>query len=160
MTGVLRLCALGAPLVLLSACGPFTYVSRVTFGATPETARARVINGEKMAPYEYTAATEYLKKSKELAGYARFHDANNFGKKSRDMAEQSQKVARRREKNGELPIYVNDGSMYITKDGAVLRGQPGDAPQAPDAEKPSLERRSVDQLDNEKPSLERKEGGK
>jgi hypothetical protein len=156
MTGVLRLCALGAPLVLLlSACGPFTYVSRVTFGATPEMARARVTNAEKLAPYEYTAATEYLRKSKELAGYARFHDANTFGKKARELADKSQKVARKREKNDELPIYRNDGSMYITREGAVRKGSPDDAAnQAVDSEKPSLDR-----LDSEKPNMNRQQEG-
>lgn len=154
MRGLFPPHALGLPLgLLLGACGPFTYVSRVTFGASPEHARARVTNAEKMAPYEYTAATEYLRKSKELAGHARFHDANNFGKKAREMAEKAQQVARHREKNDELPIFIPDGTMYITKEGGVRRGSPSDPHQEVDSERPSLQR-----LEDERPDLRRKGG--
>lgn len=147
MTGVLRLLALATPLGLF-ACGPVTYVSRVTFGATGEVAQARTGNAEKMAPYEYTIAAEYLAKSKELAGYARFHDANNFAKRSKDMAVKSRDVTSRREKKDELPIYVPGENMYINKDGAVKRGKPTDPNQASDDEKPPL-----GDLDAEKPPL-------
>ncbi len=157
MTRVLRLLAMGTLPCLLSlvpACGPVTYVSRVTFGASGQVAQARVGNAEKLAPYEYTAATEYLQKSREVAGYARFHDANNFGQKSKDMAEKAQKVATFRERNDELPIFVPDGSMYITKDGGVKKGKPGDPVQGTDNEKPPLGG------DDEKPPLGDKPGQK
>ncbi len=152
MTGVLRLLAMGTLpclLLLVPACGPMTYLSRVTFGASGKVAQAQVTGGEKMAPYEYTAATEYLQKSRELAGYARFHDANNFGQKSKDMAQKSIEVASSRERNNELPIFVPDGSMYIDKSGAVKKkGRPGASNQAIDNEKPPLT-----PADDEKPPL-------
>ena len=60
MTGVSRLLALSALpwLVLAPACGPVTYLSRVTIGASGEVAQARIRKGEEMSPYEYTAARE------------------------------------------------------------------------------------------------------
>ena len=148
MTGVLRLLALSVLpwLLLLSACGPITYVHRVTFGATGDVAEARTLNGEQMAPYEFTAATQYLRRSKELAGYARFHDANNFAKKALTQAADAKKVAQRRSKGNELPIYnPKDKGQFIDKDGFVRRKsslESGDS----DFEKPPG-------LDNEKPPL-------
>lgn len=148
MTGVSRLLALSAlPWLLLApACGPITYVHRVTFGATGDVAEARILNGEQMAPYEFTAASQYLRRSKELAGYARFHDANNFAKRAQTEAADAKKVAQRRTKTNELPIYnPKDKSQFITNDGFVRRKSSLDSGDA-DFEKPPG-------LDNEKPPL-------
>ncbi len=148
MTGVSRLLALGVLpwLFLAPACGPITYVSRVTFGASGDVAEARTINAEQMAPYEYTAAVEYLHRAKELAGYARFHDANNFAKKARQQAADAKKVTQRRTKGNELPIFnPNDKSVFITKEGYVRRKSSLDQGDT-DYEKPPG-------LDNEKPPL-------
>lgn len=138
MTGVSRLLALAAFLGLAPACGPVTYLSRVTFGAAGEVAHARVSNAERMAPYEYTAATEYLRRSRELAGYARFHDANNFGQRALDLGRKATEVAQSRERNDEEPIFAPDGSMYITKGGGIKRGRPTDPVQETDSERPPL----------------------
>lgn len=148
MTGVSRLLALSAlPWLLLApACGPFTYVSRVTFGASGDVAEARSSNAQQMAPYEFTGASEYLRRAKELAGYARFHDANNFAKKSQGMAADSKKVTQRRTKFNELPIFdPNDKSMFINKEGFVKRKSSLDSGDA-DYERPPG-------LDSEKPPL-------
>ena len=148
MTGVSRLLALGVLpwLFLAPACGPITYVSRVTFGATGDVAEAKTLNAEQMAPYEYTAATQYLRRAKELAGYARFHDANKFAAEARHQASDAKKVAQRRSKGNELPIYnPNDKSIFITKEGFVRRKSSLDQGDT-DYEKPPG-------LDNEKPPL-------
>lgn len=98
-----------------------------------------------MAPYEYTAAVEYLRRAKELAGYARFHDANNFASSAQKHSKDAKKVAQRRTKNNELPIFnPNDKSMYITRDGLVKRKSSLESDA--DYEKPPG-------LDNEKPPL-------
>ena len=147
MTGVSRLLALGILpwLALVTGCGPVTYVSRVTFGASGDVAEARTVNGEQMAPYEYTSAVEHLRRAKELAGYARFHDANNFAAHAQKDAKDARKVAQRRTKNNELPIYnPNDKSMFITRDGFVKRKSSLEADT--DYEKPPG-------LDNEKQPL-------
>ena len=145
MTGVLRLLALSVLpwLLLASACGPITYVHRVTFGATGDVAEARTLNAEQMAPYEFTAASQYLRRSKELAGYARFHDANNFAKKAQKMAASAKTVAQKRTKNRALPIFdPNDASLFITRDGLVKRKSSlefdTERPPMLDAEKPPL----------------------
>lgn len=152
MIGVLRAAAPGllGCLLFLSGCGPVTYVSRVTFGATGEVAQARVVNAERMAPYEYTAASEYLRRSQELAGYARFQDANAFAQRAREHAKKAKEVAMTRERRDELPQFIPDGSMHITADSVVKRGRPGDAQQDGDNEKPPL---SSSDVDREKPPL-------
>lgn len=150
MIGVLRPTVSGllGCLALLSACGPITYVHRVTFNGTGEVAQARVANAEKMAPYEYTAASAYLLRAQELAGYARFQDANDFAQKARGHAKKAVDVARTRERRDELPQFIPDGSMYITKEGTVKRGRPNDPVQDVDDEKPPL-----GDVDTEKPPL-------
>lgn len=145
MTGVSRLLALGAlPWIALgSACGPVTYVSRITFGATGDLAEAKASKSDKMAPYEYTAATEYHRRAKELAGYARFEDANEFAKKAGKNAKESKVVAQQRIKNHALAVLdpTNPG-LFISRDGFVKRKTSlefdSEKPPNLDAEKPPL----------------------
>lgn len=143
MRGVSRLLALGATAMLASgpACGPITYLSRATFGADSELTEMRATNAPTMAPYEFTAATEYLRRAQELAGYARFQDANHFAKQAQDHAAQGKKVRDRRNKNDELPIYdPKDPSLYVTQDGAVKKKSGDEAksaePKGPESAKP------------------------
>jgi hypothetical protein len=127
----------------MPACGPVTYLSRVTFGSSGELTEMRATNAPKMAPYEWTAATEYHRRAMELAGYARFHDANNFAKKAQENCAKGKQVRDRRNKSNELPIYdPNDKGIFITKDGTVRRKSSLEY----DNEKPPG-------LDNEKPPL-------
>jgi hypothetical protein len=96
-----------------------------------------------MAPYEWTAATEYLRRAQELAGYARFHDANNFAKKAQINSADAKKVRDRRNKGNELPIFdPADKSIFITKDGAVKKRSSlefdNEKPPGLDSEKPPL----------------------
>jgi hypothetical protein len=130
-----------------TGCGPVTYLSRVTFGSTGDIAELRATNAPKMAPYEWTAATEYHRRAMELAGYARFHDANNFAKSAQKNAAQAKTVRDRRNKNNELPFYdPADKGIFITKDGAVKRKSSLEF----DNEKPPG-------LDNEKPPMTRED---
>jgi len=130
MRGMLRLPVVGPnPLVCLgllgclgSACGPISYLSRATFGASQDIEVLRGTDAPEMAPYEWTAATENLRRSQELAGYARFQDANKFAKSAQDNAANAKKVRDRRVQNQELPIYKpGDKTLFITQDGVVKR---------------------------------------
>jgi hypothetical protein len=120
-----------------------TYLSRATFGADGDLAELRPTNATKMAPYEWTAATEYLRRAQELAGYARFHDANNFAKKAQANAANAKKVRDHRNKTNELPIFdPADKSIFITKDGGVKKKSSlefdNEKPPGLDSEKPPL----------------------
>jgi hypothetical protein len=79
-----------------SGCGPIEYLSVVTFDAARVVTEARLASAAELAPYEYTAATEYLHKARELAGGARFQDAVQFGKKAKQLGQDARRVARAR----------------------------------------------------------------
>jgi|SRR5579883_1607232 len=94
LTGALRAAAvLGATAMALPACGPIEYIATVPLDANGAIAAAKLANGEKYAPYEMTAAEEYVKKSRMLAGYARFHSSVQFGAKAADNARKAKRIA-------------------------------------------------------------------
>ena len=73
-------------ILLLAACGPIQYLANTPFAATPTIFEAQRVNADKYAPYEMTAAREYLHKARELAGYARFQDSIECARKSTKYA--------------------------------------------------------------------------
>jgi hypothetical protein len=79
-----------------SACGPIEYLSTVTFDASRVVAEAKGSRAADLAPYEYTAAAEYLHKSRELAGHARFEESVRFGRKARELGRLAREIARER----------------------------------------------------------------
>jgi hypothetical protein len=84
-----------AALVLgVAACGPIEYITIVTFEASRSVAAAKGVHADKLAPYEYTAAIEYLHKARELGGYSRYHQSVTFGKKARDFGHQAFELSR------------------------------------------------------------------
>src|SRR3954471_12070757 len=87
--------SLMAVLVLgVAGCGPIEYITIVTFEASRSVAAAKGVHADKLAPYEYTAAVEYLHKARELGGYSRYHQSVNFGRKARDFGHQAFELAR------------------------------------------------------------------
>ena len=88
-------------LVLLLAtagCGPIEYITIVTFEASRAVNEAKTVRAAELAPYEYTAAVEYLHKAREVGGYARYSEAIEFGKKARDFGHEAVKLAQERAK--------------------------------------------------------------
>src|SRR3954469_19622072 len=80
--------------LLTMGCGPIEYITIVTFEASRAVAAAKGAQAEKLAPYEYTAAVEYLHKARELGGYARYHQSVDFGRKARDFGNQAFEISR------------------------------------------------------------------
>jgi hypothetical protein len=70
-------------------CGPVEYTSQVTRRATTALEAARTVGAEKLAPYEYTGAVEYLHKAREEGSYAHYQDAINFGHKAEELADKA-----------------------------------------------------------------------
>jgi uncharacterized protein DUF4398 len=83
-------------LVGAGGCGPIEYISMVTFDASKAVQEAKASRAPELAPYEYTAAVEYLHKAREVGGYARYHEAIEFGKKARDYSHEAVKLSRER----------------------------------------------------------------
>jgi hypothetical protein len=83
-------------LFAVAGCGPIEYISMVTFEASKAVQEAKASRAPELAPYEFTAAVEYLHKAREVGGYARYHEAIEFGKKARDYGHEAVKLARER----------------------------------------------------------------
>ncbi len=86
--------ALAALALTWAGCGPIEYITVVTFEASRSVAAAKGVHADKLAPYEYTAAVEYLHKARELCGYPRYHPSVDFGRKARDFGHQAFELAR------------------------------------------------------------------
>jgi hypothetical protein len=67
-------------------CGPVEYLNQVTRRAATAQAAAEKVDAEKLAPYEYWTGKEFLHKARELAGYARFQLAIEYGRKAEEAA--------------------------------------------------------------------------
>ena len=77
----------------LLGCGPVEYISQVGNKAASAVSSAKLAQADRYAPYEYTAAEEYLHKAREEAGYAEYQDAIEYGKKSEDLANRARAIA-------------------------------------------------------------------
>jgi hypothetical protein len=85
-----------AMLALATGCGPIEYISVVTLQASKALQEAKAVGAPELAPYEYTAAVEYLHQARLVGGYARYGDAIEFGKKARDFGYEAVKLSRER----------------------------------------------------------------
>ena len=86
--------ALGS--MLAFGCGPVEYVAQVGGRASSALAQARREKADVLAPYEYTGAGEYLKKSKEEAGRSQFQTALEYGKRAEELANRARALSRER----------------------------------------------------------------
>jgi Domain of unknown function (DUF4398) len=77
----------------LLGCGPVEYISQVGNKAASAVSSAKLAQADRFAPYEYTAAEEYLHKAREEAGYAEYQDAIEFGRKAEDFANRARAIA-------------------------------------------------------------------
>jgi hypothetical protein len=72
--------------LLAGACGPIEYVTQVTRGASTSLDEARAANAEKLSPYWWTRAVEYLHQARRLAAHSDFQAANRFGRLSAEAS--------------------------------------------------------------------------
>ncbi|MFH1131064.1 MAG: DUF4398 domain-containing protein [Pseudomonadota bacterium] len=100
-------------LLLVTGCGPGSYLVVVASGATRAVSKAKAANAEKLAPYEYWSATEYLKMAREVGTYANYDLAWNYGKKAENMAHQAEKKAFERSRSA-----PNGGSVETGENGS------------------------------------------
>src|SRR5450432_3894328 len=79
--------------VTMSGCGPIEYINQVGVKAAGAVSAAKLAQADRYAPYEYTAAEEYLHKAREEAAYAEYEDAIEFGRKAEEMANKGRAIA-------------------------------------------------------------------
>ena len=75
------------------ACGPVEYLNQVTRRAATAFAAAQQVDAEKLAPYEYYTAKEFLHKSREVAGYSRYQLALDYGRRAEEAALKARALA-------------------------------------------------------------------
>src|SRR5215470_978739 len=77
----------------LLGCGPVEYISQVGNRAASAVSAAKQAEADRYAPYEYTAAEEYLHKAREEAGYSQYQDSIEYGHKAEEMAQRARAIA-------------------------------------------------------------------
>jgi hypothetical protein len=77
----------------LLGCGPVEYISQVGNRAASAVSAAKLAQADRYAPYEFTAAEEYLHKAREEGGYAEYQDAIEYGQKAEDLANRARAIA-------------------------------------------------------------------
>jgi hypothetical protein len=76
-----------------SGCGPIEYINQVGNKAASAVSAAKLASADRYAPYEYTAAEEYLHKAREEAGHAQYQDSIDYGRKSEELANRARAIA-------------------------------------------------------------------
>lgn len=110
-----------ASLIAAGGCGPVEYLHQVTRRAQTAVSAAKSAGADRHAPYEYTAAAEYLHKAREEAGYADYQSAIRFGRKAEVLALRAAKIAlatagRQPLEAGESPIDPSESPATPTSD--------------------------------------------
>jgi hypothetical protein len=77
----------------IAGCGPIEYINQVGVKAAGAVSAAKLAQADRYAPYEYTAAEEYLHKAREEASYAEYEDAIEFGRKAEELADKGRAIA-------------------------------------------------------------------
>jgi hypothetical protein len=79
--------------VSICGCGPIEYINQVGIKAAAAVSAAKLAQADRYAPYEFTAAEEYLHKAREEAGYAEYEDAIEFGRRAEELADKGRAIA-------------------------------------------------------------------
>jgi hypothetical protein len=84
--------ALGA--AWLGGCGPVEYLAQVERRAPAALAEARQQGAEQLAPYEVTAAEEYLREAQVAATRSAYQRAIAYGRRAEELAVTAEGIAR------------------------------------------------------------------
>ena len=79
-------------MVPVLGCGPVEYINQVGNKAAGAVSAAKLASAERYAPYEYTAAEEYLHKAREEASHAEYQDAIEYGRKAEELANRARAI--------------------------------------------------------------------
>jgi hypothetical protein len=83
------------PVVVISGsgCGPIEYINQVGNKAASAVSAAKLASADRYAPYEYTAAEEYLHKAREEAGHSEYQDSIEYGRRAEELANRARAIA-------------------------------------------------------------------
>ncbi len=126
----------------LSGCGAVmsTYLILV---ASSELNGAQAAEAEKFAPYEYTAAQQYLQKAREEQGYADFGAAIEYAFKAQELAEKGRKRAEKVKRDQEPPPGVPSAPVETAPEegpasNVIIRKTPEASQPAPEDNAPVI----------------------
>ncbi len=105
-------------------CGPIEYINQVGNRAASAVSAAKLASAERYAPYEYTAAQEYLHKAREEAGHAEYEDAIDYGHKAEDLANRARAIAIERMAKEAETAHYQPKSQNEEPAGAKTPGTP------------------------------------
>ena len=94
-------------------CGPIEYLTSTTSRASKAVAAAKAVEADRLAPYEYYGAVEYLHKAREEAGYANFQVAVEFGRQAATLAQKARELAAR--KRGDEPPLASERRQEVER---------------------------------------------
>jgi hypothetical protein len=77
-------------------CGPIEYVSQVGRRVPAALAQAQQHGAERLAPYEFTAAQEYLRAAQVEATRSSYQRAVQYGRRAEELAVLAEGLARER----------------------------------------------------------------
>jgi hypothetical protein len=80
----------------LGGCGP-VWATHVVLQADTALHNARTVGAQDKAPYEYTAAVEYLHQARVKWGTSDFEYTVDYAKKARELAELGREKAMRKD---------------------------------------------------------------
>jgi hypothetical protein len=78
----------------LAGCGPVDYLSQVGRRTPLALAQARQYGAEEKAPYELTAAEEYLREARIQASRSSYQRAIEYGRRAEELAVRAEGIAR------------------------------------------------------------------
>src|SRR5262245_6938341 len=119
-----------ATLLCLAGCGPVQYVTTVTLRASRSVSAAEAAEAARCAPYEYTAATEYLRKAREEAGYSDFEAAIDFGHRAIDLGDRAREVSMQRKRADNCATALGPMATGVPLP-SVISSPPGGRPITP-----------------------------
>ena len=93
----------GVSLLSSPGCGPIQYQRQVNNKAASAVVAARNAKAAGYAPYEYTAATEYLNKAREEADHAEYQIAIEYGRRAEALAIRARAIA---EEKATAPVEI------------------------------------------------------
>jgi hypothetical protein len=90
-------------LALAVGCGPVEYLSQVGRRAPAALVEAQRHGAEQLAPYEYTAAEEYLREARVQASRSSYQTALAYGRRAEELAVRAEGVAREKNLHPDAP---------------------------------------------------------
>jgi hypothetical protein len=79
--------------LICGGCGPIEYLNQVSIKAASAVEAAKLAQADRYAPYEYTAAEEYLHEARAEAGYAQYQSSIEYGRKAEELAHRARAIA-------------------------------------------------------------------